>query len=238
MILIVFYLKFNKVANQKKCFVKIDGILFFKVIETLLSPKKVKLILRFDTFRKKLFLHSFNNCTLLVEIESYELEFLLFYFLLQVGHVSVHHSHPDMKTWAMMTQSGDSSAPNFLTPQSPLFQHEFPSLSASSDTSSASTTVTATASQKSPTSAAVDSQYGPGPSLRPQSMYMFTYLLLLTLLVVSSILFCSGRKLDTRGRSPSRTSNAHNWKRYCICTCPGPPDDTFVSSAHRYVSIE
>lgn len=74
----------------------------------------------------------------------------------------------------MMTQGGDSAAPNFLTPQSPLFHHEFPSLSASSDTSSASTSVTATASQKSPTSTAADSQYGPGPSLRPQSTYVFT----------------------------------------------------------------
>lgn len=75
----------------------------------------------------------------------------------------------------MMTQSGDSATPNFLTPQSPLFHHEFPSLSATSDTSSASTPVTATASQKSPTSTAADIQYGPGPSLRPQSTYAYTW---------------------------------------------------------------
>lgn len=89
-----------------------------------------------------------------------------------MGHVPVHHGHTDVKTWAMMTHGGDSSAPNFLTPQSPLFQHEFPSLSSSTEIPITATPVTATATQKPTASTTADTQYGPGPSLRPQSTYL------------------------------------------------------------------
>lgn len=85
------------------------------------------------------------------------------------GHVPVHHGHTDVKTWAMMTHGGDTLAPNFLTPQSPLFQHEFPSLSSNSETSSVAVPATAIAAQKPTANTTVDTQYGPGPSLRPQT---------------------------------------------------------------------
>lgn len=95
---------------------------------------------------------------------------------LQVGHVPVHHGHPDAKTWARMTLGGDSSAANSFTPHSPLFHHEFPSLSSNVETSTASTThATATITQKPTANSVADTQYGPGPSLRPQSKFQRTY---------------------------------------------------------------
>ncbi|XP_065226926.1 protein PRRC2C-like isoform X3 [Planococcus citri] len=89
----------------------------------------------------------------------------------QVGHVPVHHGHPDAKTWARMTLGGDTSANNPFTPQSPLFHTEFPSLSSNAEASTASTThATATVAQKPTTNTVADTQYGPGPSLRPQTV--------------------------------------------------------------------
>lgn len=71
-----------------------------------------------------------------------------------------------------MTLGGDSQAGNLFTPQSPLFHHEFPSLSSNAETTTASSThATATVTQKPATNSAADTQYGPGPSLRPQSKF-------------------------------------------------------------------
>ena len=66
------------------------------------------------------------------------------------------------------------AAPSFLAHQSPLFQQEFPSLSSGDGQGPA-------AGQKGGSGAAgsgpgPESQYGPGPSLRPQSK--FTYLIM------------------------------------------------------------
>lgn len=66
--------------------------------------------------------------------------------------------------------AGEAGAhpPSFLAHQSPLFQQEFPKLS-SSDGQNVQT------GQKS----GADTQYGPGPSLRPQSRFLLTSIILL-----------------------------------------------------------
>lgn len=55
-----------------------------------------------------------------------------------------------------MSNSNNETAPSFLAHQSPSFHQEFPSLSG--DTTGASGTAVKS-----------DNQYGPGPSLRPQT---------------------------------------------------------------------
>lgn len=72
-----------------------------------------------------------------------------------VGTASVSHGHD--KSWSAITSnSTGDTVPNFLAHQSPSFQHEFPSLFGET-TSTPGTTVKS------------DTQYGPGPSLRPQT---------------------------------------------------------------------
>lgn len=81
-----------------------------------------------------------------------------------MAHMPPHGPH-DVKTWAMMTH-GDATgmvAPSFLTHQSPLFQQEFPSLSADMQNGANAPT------SRNVNAAVGDTQYGPGPSLRPQS---------------------------------------------------------------------
>lgn len=69
------------------------------------------------------------------------------------------------KTWSSVTSSQEDGGPerNFLGQQSPFFPQEFPKLAGGDAPTEGN--------QKS----SVDSQYGPGPSLRPQSKFIFYY---------------------------------------------------------------
>jgi hypothetical protein len=64
---------------------------------------------------------------------------------------------------------GGAHPPSFLAHQSPQFQHEFPKLSSGDGQAPAT-------GQK----GGSDTQYGPGPSLRPQSEYMVVISILLS----------------------------------------------------------
>lgn len=64
------------------------------------------------------------------------------------------------KSWSAIMSNTTEPTPNFLAHQSPFFQQEFPSLSGAD---SAATT--------GPTTKTDSTQYGPGPSLRPQSKF-------------------------------------------------------------------
>lgn len=65
------------------------------------------------------------------------------------------------KTWSSVTSSQEDGGQerNFLGQQSPFFPQEFPKLAGGD--------VPTEGNQKS----SADTQYGPGPSLRPQSMF-------------------------------------------------------------------
>jgi len=74
---------------------------------------------------------------------------------------STSSSGPQEKLWSSLmsgsnSQGGPDGGPSFLAHQNPMFQQEFPSLSTELGAKGATTQ---------------DVQYGPGPSLRPQSEY-------------------------------------------------------------------
>lgn len=78
-----------------------------------------------------------------------------------------NNAGPQEKLWSSLmsgsnSQGGPEHGPSFLAHQNPMFQHEFPSLS--TEQGAKSTTIQ-------------DVQYGPGPSLRPQSDYFSIFML-------------------------------------------------------------